>query len=59
MKFPYPIRILKKHLKHEKFIAPGADRFAKKRVDELTAAIGLLENADKIIVPEQTKLFLK
>ena len=53
MRHPYqfPITLLSKQLKHEKYIAAGADRFAKKRVKELEEAIELLK------ANGQTKLF--
>ena len=51
MRFTFTITLLKKRLAHEKYIAAGADRFAKKRVKELQAAIELLK------ANGQTKLF--
>lgn len=51
MKYRFTITLLTKQLKHEKYIAAGADRFAKKRVKELQAAIEILK------ANGQTKLF--
>lgn len=51
MTFRFTITLLTKQLRHEKYIAAGADRFAKKRVKELQQAIELLK------ANGQTKLF--